>query len=229
MLAFIHDGRIEHRREKRLLFRQIFLKPRDHVPPDRDVNLRERFLDHFAEGESRDHLHLRPDGDTDHVGPLFGDRRQHQLPAHVPVHVHLLVVQTLEDFLRDAGPVAQIALHGVIHERSGKIRRGDVPHDVTKHVQRPFEFIGLVEIIAPVDAFRFLGIRGQFHHVEGQGLLQTGFLVDLLVAQPHALGFERLELLDHARIDPDQEHVAEEQLVHFDVDVPLHDLMPVVP
>ena len=195
------------------------------------MDIRERLLDHFAKGKPGDQLHLRPDGDTDHFGAFFADHRQHQLPAHVPIHVHLLIVQARQDFTRYAGPIAQMTLHGVIHEGSGKIRGGDMPHDVTKHVQRPFEFIGFVEIVTAVDAFRFLGVRGQFHHVKSQGFLQAGFLIDLLFAQAFALflRFECPELLDHARVDPDQEHVTEEQLVHFDVHVLLNDFMAVFP
>ena len=61
VLALVHDGRVEHLPEESLVLRQLLLQPRDDVAADHDVNLREGFLDHLAEGQTGHELHLRAD------------------------------------------------------------------------------------------------------------------------------------------------------------------------
>jgi hypothetical protein len=116
MLTLVQDRGVEDRGEKALVVRQFLLQPSDDVPPDRDVDLWEGFLDHLAEGEACHELHLGAEGHPDYVRCLLGDGREHELPAHVAIDIHLLVFEAGEDFPRDAGPVTQIAFHRVEDE-----------------------------------------------------------------------------------------------------------------
>src|SRR5207249_10767414 len=92
MYVLVHDRGVEHPSEDQLTVRQLLLKPRDHTPADRDVNLRKGLLDHLAEGQSGQELHLGADRDADHVGSLPADRGEHELPTDIAVHIHLLVI-----------------------------------------------------------------------------------------------------------------------------------------
>ncbi len=123
MLALVQDRRVKDRGEEPLMAWELLLEPRNHVPADRDVDLREGLLDHLAEGQPRQELHLRADRDAHHVGSFVADRREHQLPADVTVHIHLLVIQTGEHFSGHAGTIAEVAFHRIKHNR-GRIVRG---------------------------------------------------------------------------------------------------------
>ena len=227
MFAFIEDRRVEDVREEPFLMRQLFLQPRDHVAADHDVHVRERLLDHLAERQARDQLHLRADRDADDVRPFLGDRRQHELIADIAVDVHLLVVETGQEFLGDAGPVAEVAFHRIEHERSRIVGGGDVLHRLAEGVQRPFELVGFVELLAPHDPLRLFGARREIEHVDRGHLLQHRHLARFLVRQLALLLFrlQRLELHRLPGLDPDQELGREEVVVHLDVDVALDDLM----
>ena len=71
MLALVEDGRVEHLGEEPLVLGSSSCKPRDDVTADHHMDVREGLLDHLAEGQARQQLHLRADGDADHVRLLF--------------------------------------------------------------------------------------------------------------------------------------------------------------
>ena len=192
--------------------------------------MRERLLDHLAEGEAGEKLHLRADRHADHIGRLTTHRRQHELAAHVPVDVDLLVVQAGEDFLGHARSVPEVALHRVEDEGRRVIGRGDVLHDFAEGVERPLQLVRVVEVLAAGDALGFLRPLGQIQHVHAGRGLETGLLGCLPFRQPlgQFLGLQRAPLRGHARHDPDQEGVREEVVIHLDVDVLLHDLVAVL-
>ena len=74
---------------------------------------------------------------------------RHELIADIAIDVHLLVVETGQQFFRDAGPVAQVAFHRIEHERSGIIGGGDVLHRLAEGIQRPFQLVCLIEAARP--------------------------------------------------------------------------------
>ena len=156
VLPFVQNRGVEHGGEEPRVPGELLLEPRDDIPADRDVNVRERLLDHLAEGEAGEELHLRADRHADHVRRLTAHRRQHQLTTHVPVDVDLLVVQTCEDLLGHARPVSKVALHRVKDEGRRVICRGDVLHDFTEDVEGPLQLVRVIEVLAAGDALGFL-------------------------------------------------------------------------
>ena len=137
MLPFIEDRRVEDLCEKSLLIRQLFLQPRDDIAAHHHMDMRERLLDHLAKRESREQLHLRPDREPDDIRLLFRHRRHDQLIADIPIDVHLFIVQTGEDFLGYAGPIAQIAFHRIEHERRRIVGGGNVVHHLAESSSAP--------------------------------------------------------------------------------------------
>ncbi len=230
VFALVHDRGVEDLGEEPLTVRQLLLKPRDHIAADRDVNLRKRLLDHLAEGQSRQELHLGADRDADHVGGLLADRGKHELPADIAVHVHLLVIQTGEHLARHPGTVPEVALHRIEHDGGRIIGGRDVMHHFPEGFQGPLQLVGIVEVFGADDALCGFGPFRQFEHVHCRCGGEARFVVCLLVGQPASrlLGVQRPDLHGHARLNPDQEGVAEKQVIHLDVHVLLDDLMPVL-
>src|SRR5256885_9897731 len=70
VLPLIQDRGVEYDGEKPVVLGELLLETRDDIPADRDVNVRERLLDHLAEGEAGEELHLRADRHADHVRRL---------------------------------------------------------------------------------------------------------------------------------------------------------------
>ncbi len=103
-------------------------------------------------------------------------------------------------------------------------------HDLTERVQRPLQLLGVVEVLTADDAFGRVGVFSQLEHVHSQLLGQACLLVTLLLSQPSSLlfGFQGTELHRYACLDPDQKIVAEKQVVHLDVDILLHDRVPML-
>jgi hypothetical protein len=130
------------------------------------------FLDHLAEGEAGQQLHLRADGDADHRRLFFAHRRQHELIADIAVDVHLLVVEAGKDFLRDARPIAQVAFHRIEDQRGRIVGGGDVLHGFAERVQRPLQLLRFVEPFAAHNELRVLRTLRQVEHVYGIGLFQ---------------------------------------------------------
>ncbi len=81
------------------------------------------------------------------------------------------------------------------------------------------------------NALRPLGPFRQLEHIDRGFRLQAGLLIRLLVGQPPRpfLVFQFLQLHAHPGFDPDEEHVAEEVIVHLDVHVFLDHFVPVFP
>ena len=227
MLSLVHDRRIEDIRKQALVRWELFLQAGNNVAADRNMDLREGLLDHPTKCKPGEELHLGPDRDPDHIRPLALDRREHQLPAHIAVDIDLLVVQTGKDFLRDAGAVSQIALHGIEHDRRRVVCGRDVLHDFAKGVQRRFQLDGVVKFLAADDLLGLHGSGGQFHHVNSGFCLEQSLLIGFAVGKPggHLLRPKPAKLHGHPSHDPDQEGVAEEEVVHLDVNVPLNYLM----
>ena len=227
MFPFIEDGRVEDLLKKPFLVRELFLQPRDDIAAHHHMDVRESLLDHFAERQAGEQLHLGPDRDPDHVRLLFRHSRHDQLVADIPIDVHLFIVQTGKDLFRDAGPIAQVAFHRIEHDRGRIVGSGNVVHHLAEAVQRPFQLLGLVEPLAPHDQLGILGPLRQIEHIHRISLLQHRFLMRFLIGQGPGLLFvlKGLELHPQPGLHPDQELHGEEVVVHLDVDVALHDRM----
>ena len=231
VLALIHDRGVEYLGEEPPVLGQLLLEPRDDVPADRHVNIGKRFLDHFAESQPGLKLHLGAERHADDVRHLAAHRRQHELAAHIPINVDLLVVQAGQNLFRDARAVAEIALHRIEDERGRVVGGRDVLHDLAEGVQRPFQFVRVVEVLAAGDPLGFIRPLRQLDHIHRGRGVQTRLLGFLPFRQCSRcfLGRQGAPLGGHAGHDPDQEGVREEVVVHLDVDVLLHDLVPVLP
>ena len=98
VLPFVQNRRVEDAPEKHVVLGQFLLQPRDDVPTDGHVNAWKRLLDHLAERQPGQELHLGPDRDPHYIRRVLADGRQDQLPANVPVHIDLVIVQASKHF-----------------------------------------------------------------------------------------------------------------------------------
>ena len=151
MLPLIQNGRVKDLGEESLVMHQFFLQPSDDIAAHHDMDLRERLLDHLAKCQARQQLHLRADGNPDHIRLLFRHLRHDQLIAEIPIDVHLLILQTGKYFFRDAGTIAEIAFHRIEDERGRIVGGGDIGHRLAEGIERPFQRLRLIEPLATHD------------------------------------------------------------------------------
>ncbi len=101
------------------------------------MDMGELLLDQGAEGHGGEDLLLQHDRDADHVRLLGLKHRLDQLLEDVAVHVHLLVVYGLDDFVRGVDLVGEIGLHRRHADAGRRIDQRNGLRDFAEDLNRP--------------------------------------------------------------------------------------------
>ena len=147
---------------------------------------------------------------------------------HVAVDVDLRILDRGQDLRGHEQFVRQVRFHRRHTNAGGRVHQGNSRRHLPKHVHGPFEFFRLIEIRGTDDRFGALRLFDQVRHTRprafAQGHLQLGFFF----REPTVPGqsFQPVQLLGHAFQHALEKIRAEIPIVHLEVDVLLHHVVP---